>query len=447
MLAPNRDASGDNSEEDFNESVESLMKCEDFKSNFARRLSNRYISWSAIPGQSQDVFKLRSKNCTDVKNHVPKSIEPCTQLLKSDNMEQISEPAKPPDKQFKPNVDIRKTEMNVLKMEVETLRWQLAQTEANRQMHIALLKQIVTCLNRVKTHFEGQNNEDLLRKNVPSLVLARSLNFNDLPRSRSVLHVNKNLDYAINPTKKISTRKISKSISNVNGYKDHNGLWSQSKLSLVPEHETSQKINEELSRLITLANTVLCTKLPDLACACQGKNNITNYKTSENNKAKFTTANSANNINFMADDSVVENKTTNAITNKVDEVNSVDSGERHTSNSPNSSELENEFSDIKTFAKEHGDIKSEIRLPDNEKVTHVIDKLNEFNSVSNFIEDESGFSSMSSFQEIGIPIISIIPPSPCKEVEYLEDIPDIIEEPEKWKPDVVNKQSVKVFWV
>lgn len=77
----------------------------------------------------------------------------------------------------------------------------------------------------MKEHFDGEKNEDLLRKNVPPRMIARSLNFNDFPRAHSVWHVNKNIEYAITPAKKISTRKISKSISNVNGYKDCNGLW------------------------------------------------------------------------------------------------------------------------------------------------------------------------------------------------------------------------------
>lgn len=100
------------------------------------------------------------------------------------------------------------------------------QTEANRQMHIALLKQIVTFLNRVKEHIECQKNESEIRLDkISPMVLSKPLNISDLPRSRSVLHVSKNLDYSISSTKKMSTRKISKSINNVNGYRDCNSIW------------------------------------------------------------------------------------------------------------------------------------------------------------------------------------------------------------------------------
>lgn len=93
-------------------------------------------------------------------------------------------------------------------------------------MHIALLKQIVSFLSRVKEHIEGQKPELGTRKeSMPAKIIQRSFNVADLPRSRSVAHVNNNTEYSLSPTKKISTRKISKSISNVNGYRDCYGAW------------------------------------------------------------------------------------------------------------------------------------------------------------------------------------------------------------------------------
>ncbi|CAH2217576.1 jg24366 [Pararge aegeria aegeria] len=52
--------SRDSLDDEFGRPVESIMRCEDFKSNFARRLSNRYISRSPVSGTRQDnVLKLR----------------------------------------------------------------------------------------------------------------------------------------------------------------------------------------------------------------------------------------------------------------------------------------------------------------------------------------------------------------------------------------------------
>ncbi|XP_072931308.1 uncharacterized protein [Epargyreus clarus] len=447
MLAQSRDCL----EEEFSRPVESIMRCEDFKSNFARRLSNRYISRSPVSGPRQDsMLKLRLPDNREAPSNAPERIEPCPQLSKCCNMEQNGEASKPPDKSATKTSDIQRTEVNALNMEVETLRWQLAQTEANRQMHIALLKQIVTFLNRVKEHIECQKNDT--KKDVPpARALPKSFNLADLPRSRSVLHVNKNIEYSISTTKKISTRKISKSISNVNGYKDCSAVWNQSKMSLVPENETGQKISEEMSRLITLANTVLSTKLPDLACACTENVDITAIKLDEDFVKGSDLHNlSSSTLNLIREDSsdginvncnsVIFNAPVNKLENELDR--NLDDFTQ--SLPPIICDVEHT---IKLFDKEHNrrcDIESPNGMPQNTVV-----KRNDYNAVSNFIEDESGFSSMSSFQEIGIPIISIIPPSPCKEVGYLEEIPDIIEENEKWKTNTLelDKQNVKVFWV
>lgn len=89
-------------------------------------------------------------------------------------------------------------------------------------MHIALLKQIVTFLNRIKEHMDIQKQEETKCEIVPSKLLPRSFNSADLPRSRSVLHVNKNVEYTITHSKKMNSRKISQSISNVNGLKECN---------------------------------------------------------------------------------------------------------------------------------------------------------------------------------------------------------------------------------
>lgn len=45
-------------EEEFSRPVESIMRCEDFKSNFARRLSNRYISRTPVTTKQDTSLKL-----------------------------------------------------------------------------------------------------------------------------------------------------------------------------------------------------------------------------------------------------------------------------------------------------------------------------------------------------------------------------------------------------
>ncbi|XP_053624908.1 uncharacterized protein LOC128683368 [Plodia interpunctella] len=430
-------------DEEFSLPVESIMRCEDFKSNFARRLSNRYIRTPAVNKDSSLKLRLQDPKTTSPDN-APERIEPCSQLSKRSVMEQNGEAVKPPDKKM--NTDIQRTEVTALNMEVETLRWQLAQTEANRQMHIALLKQIVTFLNRVKDHIECQKSDSPMSE-VHHNLTPHAFNIADLPRSKSVFHVDKTRDYNT-PVKKIDTKKISKSISNVNGFKDCQGLWSQSKLSLTSETESSQKISQEMSRLITLANTVLSTKLPDLACNCNNDvssnlNSLTSIEKDISLKPSNTSLN------------LIEEDTTNAfilntmcdsedsfdcISNKFLEAKDIEA--------PLAYNLDNDITILKLNEKERHGSYAMKNVPESPMKAPNFDGKNEFHHASNFIEDESGFSSMSSFQEIGIPIISIIPPSPCKEVGYIDEFSDFIDS-EKWKTDSLelDKQTVKVFWV
>ncbi|XP_063546667.1 uncharacterized protein LOC134754330 [Cydia strobilella] len=445
-------------EEEFSRPVESIMRCEDFKSNFARRLSNRYISRS--PRSSS---RPETKNAEANPNNVPESIEPSTQLSKQVDKEQTLEVNKSGDKAPPPasHSAMRLTEVTALHMEVDTLRWQLAQTEANRQMHIALLNQIVTFLNRVKYHIECHKTDfnessENMKYISKERALPRSFNAADIPRSRSVVHVNKHVEYSLRPAKKLGTRKISKSISNVNGYKDCNTTWNQSKLSLTSESGNPQKITEEISRLITLANTVLSTKLPDLAC-----NDVQN-----NSNDKIFVSNDKNesmNSNTTTMDLITQNVSTKSFLIKSICKNSdlyedlpsslVDAEDDDIKEfimplSTLNCDIGNEFAKLNISKEKQDHIFEEKSKTKNSKSFVCSKKLDYNHAVSKFTEDESGFSSMSSFQEIGIPIISIIPPSPCKEMGYVDDIPEVVEETGKWKNEIeLNKQTVQVFWV
>ncbi|XP_023933849.2 uncharacterized protein LOC112042892 isoform X2 [Bicyclus anynana] len=442
-------------DDEFGRPVESIMRCEDFKSNFARRLSTRYSSRSPVTSTKQDnVLKFRpSAAKQETLNNGPAIVEQSPKLPRSDSLERNGESMITPNIAVKNDADIRHTEVNALNIEVETLRWQLSQTETNRQMHIALLQQIVTFLNRVKDHIESQKTDAEIQLDTTPIDLPKSLNMTDLPRTRSVFHVSRNVDYTLSPTKKISTRKFSKSISNVNGSKDCNNFWTPSKLCLVSEDETTQKLTEEMSRLITLANTVLSTKLPDLACSCssaRADSSLPYTKPIKNDQSNVQIISKSldsieeNVTDTIAMDTNCNNETYNGITNELEDVKTRILSDFIVSQSPISSGLENEFAGLKLFDQEHpsSDNAFIASCGDVQK----LDKINEYGVSSNFIEDESGFSSMSSFQEIGIPIISIIPPSPCKEVEYFKEIS---EASEKWNSDAIelDKQSVKVFWV
>lgn len=209
-----------------------------------------------------------------------------------------------------------------------------------------------------------------------------------------------------------------------------------------------------MSRLITLANTVLSTKLPDLACACvcnRSKSSLQLHEDSKKEEASVHNETDSLNLNLNSTiDNIVlitncNTETHNGITNKFDDVKNKILNDFIVSQSPLCFGLKNNSSDVMVFEQETP-VSQNSLVTSCGNVGQAVDKGSEYNASSNFIEDESGFSSMSSFQEIGIPIISIIPPSPSKEVEYLEEI---AAENEKWKADNIelDSQSVKVFWV
>lgn len=87
------------------------------------------------------------------------------------------------------------------------------QTEANRQMNLALLRQIVAFLNRVKEYLDLQketaSDEVMSERRLPRL-----FHHVDMPRSRSVVHVNKTLDFSLSPPSKLNSKKNLKSTIN-----------------------------------------------------------------------------------------------------------------------------------------------------------------------------------------------------------------------------------------
>lgn len=205
-----------------------------------------------------------------------------------------------------------------------------------------------------------------------------------------------------------------------------------------------------MTRLITLATTVLSTKLPDLACTY---NDIADY-TSIREKATDDESQKQNSVSSLnlTNDEIIDAFILNPNRDSEDTHNEITKDLIMSPSPLLISGLENDFAEVKIIDK------SPVKTADTSIIRHnkqrptkipkFVEKRNEYNHAGNFIEDESGFSSMSSFQEIGIPIISIIPPSPCKEVSHMDDITDIFEDT-KWKSDPVllNKQTVEVFWV
>lgn len=199
-----------------------------------------------------------------------------------------------------------------------------------------------------------------------------------------------------------------------------------------------------MSRLINLANTVLGTKLPALSSTCN--DNATNIVTFPLKVGDST----SNDLKKLKDSVValtlIEEDNTLEINGTETRALEVPYFDDFAIKPANLGKPDDGALNIMLNGANYSAPRAESERNTARKIS--MDRKNDFNS-SHFMEDESGFSSMSSFQDIGIPIISIIPPSPCKEVGYMVDMPDIIEDSEKWKTDAIEleKQPVKVFWV
>lgn len=429
-------------EDEFVRPVESIMRCEDFKSSFARRLSNRYSKPPLCNPKQEDPQQRSTPDLLLVPEKVSQS-EGCL-LNKDVEPQQIEEAVKSLEQAPAASSFIKGTEVTVLNIEIETLRWQLAQTEANRQMHLALLKQVVSFLTRIKEHMQHRSQE--LNKSLSTKFISKTRE--EIPRSHSVLHVNKNnTDFTMSPTRKLSSKRSFASVNNVNGLKEFNN-WNQSKLSLVPEINSDRKITEEISRLIILANTVLSTKLPELASTSTEDVSKAEDKTFRA-LPRVAIKETKEKLHLIKEDiaSNVYTLNTHGNSNSYDDMtNKYIETKDHAKSfltlpSSLTSGFENDFASMKLM-------QSRVRRESNEE-KHP--KPSRCECIGNMFEDESGFSSMSSFQDIGIPIINIIPPSPNEETsEYSGEFDTAAHNGDLWKPDDESKadeQSVKVFWV
>lgn len=235
---------------------------------------------------------------------------------------------------------------------------------------------------------------------------------------------------------------------------------------MAAETNIGQKLSEEISRLITLANTVLSTKLPALACVCIDSS----IKDAETNtdKIKIDVKGKEGYNDTKESLSLIEEDTTSNLfafnstcnnTNDFDGLTKtyIESKDKNLekillASSPLTCGLENDFASIKLTSEKSFSVTTKMTNveKDNGKSTKIMLEKRFENTTSNFIEDESGFSSMSSFQEIGIPIINIIPPTPCKEICFSNESNEIEDVDDKWKDMKSlepNNQTMKVFWV
>lgn len=452
---------------EFERPVEVIMKCDDFKSNFARKLSNRYTT--------RNSFHVKGSNLTSVTDEVNPAEKPKTShvnFTQRDNKEPVEQNIKaspgPEARSATPvTTPMCNTEVAALQREIETLRWQLGQTEANRQMHIALLEQVMQFLNRIQIQLDGQSARNLDDRIVPAEVLPTK--GSDLPRSQSVIQMNKNH----HQRKALGTKMMSKSSYNVNAVSRTSGevavlkdfSWKQSKFPTKDVHNDNRKLSQEISRLVSLANSVLNTKLPDLLDASASRTSTTlpaytaSEKSTEVKESTPTNSVVTTGLEVSSYKPEVDGEITTVDLDEMTQKyiscnNNVKPLKAVVPPSPLTCGLEEDFASGK-FNEDYVDftmnlISNASKRPKEPSETAADRRTNEQSHI--FLEDESGFSSMNSFQEVGIPIINIIPATPSQDIIYDLKMDNILskrinDNASEWMASTGPKQPIQVFWV
>ncbi|KAK9722882.1 hypothetical protein QE152_g19466 [Popillia japonica] len=283
-----------------------------------------------------------------------------------------------------PNIPI---ENIMFQSQIDTLQWQLKQTEASREMYRAVMKQVVSFLERAQKSLE---------------ILGTRINSHQgsVQRSKSEHHVAVALDNG-------SLRSMGGTIQ----YEDT--FWKQTKKTeVIPEEIPPEKLAQEAFRLLRTAQSILNTKEPDLAQVNKVNEpeddlNFISQLAKEfpqDNKPRVTS------ISLSPKLLIPEREPTilpNRITRKLSLYSN--EGSIH-SNTEEPSNLEDTRSSFDRIV-------SNNLLPNEKQISRGFQSRRQNNykcdsekSVSPPVssigstEDESGFSSMNSFQEVGLPI-------------------------------------------
>ncbi|KAG4071428.1 hypothetical protein HA402_011582 [Bradysia odoriphaga] len=254
-------------------------------------------------------------------------------------------------------------EETLLQTQIDSLQWQLKQVEASRQMYHAVMEEVVRFLDRCHQSLNAMET-------------------NQIGRSKSINHVFGN-DYDGKSRMRTSTMDRSIEIGDVESNASLSGsysnfrdfTWRRSPKQTQPSSDHNielnpDKLSQEAFRLLRTAQNLINLKEP---CLSDVQSDTQSYKNFDYNKKstlqrKMNTRESRLSIQSSTDDSV---HSTSSSRNETDE-------ETHNHQSPSS-----------TFC----------MMPSSH-----MNRKDFIKSMTNTAaDDESGFSSMNSFQEIGLP--------------------------------------------
>nr|CAD7428287.1 unnamed protein product [Timema monikensis] len=159
---------------------------------------------------------------------------------------------------------IRKVDSAILQSQVETLRWQLEQTEASREMYRAVMEQVLKFLEKVHKNLEMTASDEGSPYSIKDMSHCR------VPRSRSVHTVDPSPTRSLPKTESVSYFSRAKSTAQIEESQSHTAFrdftWRRPrKLRSDPDEVPPEKLSQEAFRLFRTVQSLLNTSEPNLA--------------------------------------------------------------------------------------------------------------------------------------------------------------------------------------
>ncbi|KAK7868824.1 hypothetical protein R5R35_003659 [Gryllus longicercus] len=348
-----------------------------------------------------------------------------------------------------------------LQSQVDTLAWQLKQTEASRQTYRRVMEQVVVFLER--THKSLDNLRHSSTPNGSTHINGSTPNCR-VPRSRSVHTVDVSPSRASPRSESAIRFPRAKSIAQIEETQSYSTFrdftWRRPrKANINPDCVPPEKLSEESFRLLRLVQSLLNVQEPDLTLrisAVSDRVSVTSSVTDHMPDTLYTNSisqrsSTASSGFDMADDkgSVLElnsfnkkllkhdsptslslscsspvpstcNRSHTSDTISIHSINSTSSKTLECKNTALTSGLESGFAGHTNYSRKSSNF-TPLKLDKDTELSNGY-PTNGTSLKQQLSEDESGFSSMSSFQEVGVPIITppLLPSSPPPSGSYQE---------------------------
>ncbi|PNF27329.1 hypothetical protein B7P43_G02762 [Cryptotermes secundus] len=347
----------------------------------------------------------------------------------------------------------------ILQSQVDTLQWQLKQAESSRQMYRAMMEQVVRFLER------AYKNLDLIKDKMDPTGRSNKSSPSRVPRSRSVHTVD------VSPSRESSKSETpphfprAKSIAQIEASPNYSTFrdftWRRPRPARSePDEVPPEKLSQEAFRLLRTAQSLLNTREPDLVQRLYPeieRDTVPDHDSSNSHRSSLSspihgpdehldTGTFPSSSNRKPESISLSAGSCNSLQRQSLDTSSLHSAS-NTNNSSLTSGLESAFAGgCSTMSPTYTSSLGRPRkckastLPVLESGYMTQGSVNSSRPVPQLsvssTEDESGFSSMNSFQEVGLPLINESPtsvyakhPSSCNDTRYHPSTENLTSQP------------------